>query len=322
MLRAEGEHTLTEMATSAGVDRDVLARRISALGISRPEPDSVFHDYALEAAAALKELEEAGIPDDGVDEICRTSGRAVGAVAESIRDVFGEAFIEPGDSELDLGLRYAAAARRMAPVFEPLLRFTLTAHVLQVIRSDVVSRTERVTGTLPGAHEIAVCFADLSEFTSAGARLTPEEIGELVRRFDELVHESTPAEARHVKTVGDAAMIISPDPEAVLDAALRLIRAAQRLDHHFPEIHAGVTMGRAVARDGDWHGHPVNVASRLADCAPPGRVYVSEEVANAVSRRFRYVGRRRLKGLHGGMPVFLLVTGNPADDGSAHAATS
>jgi class 3 adenylate cyclase len=81
-------------------------------------------------------------------------------------------------------------------------------------------------------------------------------------------------------------------------------------------------MGREVSRNGDWHGHPVNVASRLADCAPPGRVYVSEEVANVASGRFRYVGRRRLKGLSGGMPVFLLVTGDPAGDGSAHAATS
>ncbi len=304
VLRAESEHTLDELASSSDLEEADLARWISALGIGKPGSDAVFHDFAPEAAAALKELQDAGLSDEAIDEICRTAGRCVGNVAETVRDVFGDAFIEPGDTERDVGLRYAAAARRMLPVFEPLVRFTLTAQLLQVIRSDVVSRSERATGTLPEAHEVAVCFADLSQFTRASGRLSAQQLGELVRRFDELVHQNTPEPARHVKTVGDAAMIVSPEPEAVIEAAVKLIDAAEEMEEDFPQIHAGISMGKAVARDGDWHGHPVNMASRLADCAPPGEIYVSEAIHQTAEDRFEYAGERRLKGIGQAVPVF------------------
>jgi adenylate cyclase len=311
VLRAEAEYTLADMAKSAGLDEELLGGWISALGIGNPQPGSIFHDYALEAAAALKELSDAGLPATGIEEICRTAGRSTGSVAEAIRDVFGETFIQAGDSERDLGLRYAAAARRMSPAFEPLIRFTLTAHLLQVIRNDVVSRTERATGRIPGARRVAVCFADLADFTGAGSRLAPEQVSDLVRRFDALVQKCTPEEVRHVKTVGDAAMLVSGDPAAILHTACNIVESADKLDHGFPRVHAGIAIGRAVARDGDWHGHPVNVASRLAELAPPGGIYVSRAVQEEAvgSGDFQAVGHRSLKGIAAKMEVFSLSPG-------------
>jgi adenylate cyclase len=311
VLQAEGEHTLEQMASGSGLGEELLCRRISALGIGRPESDWVFNDDAISAARALKELEDAGIPDEGIDDICRTMGRALGSTAEAIREVFGEAFLYSGDSERDLGLRYAAAARQMLPVMEPLLEFTLTMHLLQLIRSDVVSRAERAAGTLPDTREVAVCFADLEDFTRLGERLSPEELGRLVRRFDALVQEKTPPGARHVKTIGDAAMLIAPEPEVLVDVASELIKAAD--GDGFPRIHAGIAAGPAVAREGDWHGRPVNLASRIAACAPAGAIYVTEEVREAVGNRYlwRGAGRRHLKGIDEAVALYCM---NPATE--------
>jgi adenylate cyclase len=306
VLKATGEHTVAEMAAESGLAEEVVARRIRALGISKPDSDTVVHDDALAAANALKELEESGIPEDGIDDICRIVGRSTERMADGIREVVGSAFIETGDTERDVGLRYAAAARRMIPVFSPLIEFTMTMQLLKLVRSDVISRTERAAGTLPTGRDITVAFVDLTDFTGLSEQLRPEELGDLVRRFEALVQEKTPPSAQHVKTIGDAAMIVSSEPAAALQAATSLVHAADADD--FPALHAGVAMGRAVTREGDWHGRPVNVASRLTDVAPPGQVFATEAVRQAVGDQLEWsdAGRQRLKGIDEPVTVFCL----------------
>lgn len=79
----------------------------------------------------------------------------------------------------------------MIPVLEPLIRFS-SMQLLNLVRSEVVGRTEVATGSLPNSREIAVCFADLTAFTRLGQTLHPEARGDLVRGFEELVQETTP----------------------------------------------------------------------------------------------------------------------------------
>jgi adenylate cyclase len=313
VLQASGEHTLEEMAGSSGLAEEVLARRMHALGISRPDSDTVFHDDAMSAARALKELEDSGMPEEAIDDICRILGRSIQRTAEGVRQIAGDAYIQAGDNERDLGLRYAAATRRMIPVFAPLLEFTMTMQLLKLVRSDVITRAELATGSLPDGHDITVCFADLTDFTRLSEQLPAEQIGDLVRRFEDLVEQKTPPEAQYVKTIGDAAMIVSPEPDAVLEAALELVRAADDLHgKQLPPIHAGVAMGRAVSREGDWHGRPVNLASRLAESAPPGRIYATADVCRASANGFEWTdgGDQQLKGIDDAVQVFCLSPAN------------
>jgi adenylate cyclase len=311
VLEAERTVTLREMAEAADLEPGVLGRRLNALGVGHPDQMHAYNAHGVDAARALKELADAGLPEEALEDLCRVAGRSVGTVAEAIRDVFGEAFLHPGVTERDLGLRYAAAARRMMPAFEPLLRFALTMHLLQLVRSDVVSRAERAAGALPGAREIAVGFIDLSDFTRVGERLTPEEVGALVRRFEAVVVEATPPRVRYVKTIGDAAMLVSPDPAAVVEAALAAVAAGEREDGGLPRVHCGIALGPAVARNGDWLGRPVNVANRLAGCAPPGRVYATDEVRARAGAGFDWedAGPRRLKGLDEAVRVYAIDPG-------------
>jgi adenylate cyclase len=102
-----------------------------------------------------------------------------------------------------------------------------------------------------------------------------------------------------VKTIGDAAMLVSTDPDALLETALDLLDAAEAEGRDFPALRAGVAIGEALNRWGDWYGAPVNVASRVTGVARPGSVLTTVEVRQAVggSYAWSYAGKRRLKGL-------------------------
>lgn len=323
VLRADGSYTVDALAETTELDPAFLRQAFAALGLGLPSDTSVFDQSAVDAAASLRELQEAGLSDAAVEEVCRMVGRRIATLAEGLREVFGETFLIPGDTERDVGLRYAAAARRLLPVFEPMLRFTLTMHILQLIRSDVVSRVELSSGELPGSHEVAVAFADLSGFTRLSEQLDPERVGALVRRFDRLVQATMPPEVRHVKTIGDAAMLVCPDPGTLVESVGRLVVAAGSHGSELPRIHAGITCGRAVTREGDWHGGPVNLASRLAEATPAGQVFVTKDVRDLTEGRFRYVGHMRLRGISEPLQLFSLVLGPsspPADDDHGDAA--
>ena len=49
-----------------------------------------------------------------------------------------------------------------------------------------------------------------------------------------------------------------------------------------PTGHAGVASGPLINRDGDVFGRTVNLAARIADAAPDGRLWVTREVLLAI----------------------------------------
>jgi adenylate cyclase len=122
---------------------------------------------------------------------------------------------------------------------------------------------------------------------------------------------------RLVKTIGDAAMLVSPQPAAVVDAALELVDAADREGEHFPQLRAGAAFGPAITRGGDWYGHTVNVASRLTGVARPGSVLVSEAVREAADDRHRwsFAGERRVRGVSEPLKLFRARRAEPGEDG-------
>ena len=90
--------------------------------------------------------------------------------------------------------------------------------------------------------------------------------------------------------IGDAAMLVSPDNDALVDAALDLVDPLEAEGEGFPpparRARDGAGPGRA---GGDWYGRPVNLASRITAIAYPGSVLVSEEVNEAAADG--YAGR-------------------------------
>jgi adenylate cyclase len=106
--------------------------------------------------------------------------------------------------------------------------------------------------------------------------------------------------------IGDAAMMVSPEPVAMLEAALRLIEAADEEGEEFPFLRAGLAYGPTLAQTGDYYGRAVNLASRITGVARPGSVLIDAATKEAVDGAFTYsfAGERRLKGIDSGVKLF------------------
>jgi len=144
-------------------------------------------------------------------------------------------------------------------------------------------------------------------FTHLGEAVPPEDLVRLVERLADLAREIVNPPVRLVKTIGDAVMLICPDPVKLIDAMLELSEAVGR-DETLPQLRIGIASGWAVSRARDWFGSPVNVASRITELAPPGVILVAGSARDAVgdAQRFAwsYAGAHRLKGVRGRTKLF------------------
>jgi len=302
VLAREAKYSARDIAEATGQDEQAMRRQRQALGLpwGADPDDKVFTEDDLEAARRARAFAEAGFPEEATLEVSRVIGEAMSRVAAAIRNLVGERIVRPGDTERDVGLRYAELARETAPLLGPVLEYVLNRHLVEQIREDVISRAELQAGEiLPDAREMTVCFADLSDFTRLGEVAPVEEVGAVAGRLAAMASEVAGGPVRLVKTIGDAAMLVSPEPPALVEAALALVDAAEAEGEDFPQLHAGLALGPVVSRGGDWYGHTVNLASRIAAIARPASVLCEDAVHEAAPEAFRwsFARERRLKGV-------------------------
>jgi adenylate cyclase len=102
---------------------------------------------------------------------------------------------------------------------------------------------------------------------------------------------------RLVKMIGDAAMLVSPEGEPLVDAALKLVESADELGDAMLPLRAGIACGDAIPHSGDWYGAPVNLASRITDVAKPSSVLAAKPVREELGDAFAWsaAGTRRFK---------------------------
>jgi adenylate cyclase len=308
VLSGEGRrYTREEVSEEVGLDVELLIRVWRALGQAEVPPgEATFTEEDLEAARAVKRFLDAGIPEERVLELSRSMSQATMGVARAVGEAFAEAALEPGVSESELALRYAAGTRELLPLLDETTRHMLHLHLRERARNAVIGQAEIASGQLAGAETIAVCFADLVGFTKLGERLPSEELGSVAGRLAELAADAAEPPVRMVKTIGDAAMLVSDEADPLVQAALRLVEAADAEGEAFPSVHAGLARGEALPRGGDWYGRPVNLASRITDFARPGSVVADAEVREAADGDYDWsrIGRRRLKGIKGNVELF------------------
>jgi adenylate cyclase len=155
-----------------------------------------------------------------------------------------------------------------------------------------------------------VCFADLVGFTRLGDRVAPAELGGAARRLTDMAVEAARPPVRLVKMIGDAALLVAPEPAPLVEAALALAADAERAGDAMPSLRVGVAHGMAVADGGDWYGAPLNLASRVSDVARPGSVLATSEVRDALASSpapafaWSFAGRRRLRGVRAEVSLY------------------
>lgn len=300
-------YTAAEVAELTGVEEEFLVRVRRAMGLPIPDPhDPVYTGAEVESARMIHIARDAGIDDEELLELLRILGRGLGQAAESLRALPLKLVLEPGMSETELAQQYALVAEELYPLVNPLVENILALHLRHATQSTVVSTMERQGGLLPGSREVSICFADLVGFTRLGEEVPPDELGRLAARLEALATDVVEPPVRLVKTIGDAAMLASPEPAPLLAAGLSLIEAADREGEHFPQLRAGAASGPALLRAGDWFGHPVNLASRITSVARPGSLLADRALRESAGESFRYsfAGERRLKGIRDPVRLF------------------
>jgi adenylate cyclase len=297
-LSSEARYTASEIAEQVGVDPAFLAASRRALGLPVPADDErVYGEKDLEAAQLGTAHRQMGFDDEDALEVARVLGQGMARYAESTRSLVAQTFLDPDLDEYELAHRYRIVAEQLMPLAGPWLEHVFALHLQQVLRSDALTHEQHRSGRLMDAQQAVVAFADLVGFTELGEQVTSEELGTVAGRLSRLATDAIEPSVKVVKLIGDAVMLVSPEPEPMLESTLRLIEVAAA-EEAFPPLRAGVACGPAVHRWGDWFGAPVNLASRLTARARPSTVLVSAEVRDSVNGRyeFSHAGRKRLKG--------------------------
>ena len=171
------------MRTRRGRPRDP-AGVPAGLRDRHPGPDErAYGEEDVEDARRGKVLRESGLDDEDLLGVEQLLGLGLARYAEAFRLAFAKAFIRPGDTEVDVARRYAAAFEGIRPLAEPHLGHVLFLHLRQLVRSDVLSAEERRTGRPSGREQTAVAFADLVGFTALGEAVGEEELGGVAGRL-------------------------------------------------------------------------------------------------------------------------------------------
>jgi adenylate cyclase len=318
VLAGQGKYSAIEISEKSGLDREFQDRLFRALGLALADPEErVYDDEDLNAARTVMVFLQAGFSEGTVLEVCRVLGDSMGRVAATVGGVVGDTLAQPGDTERDLGLRYAQVTRELGPQLEPLILHVLNLHQRENIKRVVVSRADIAAGSLRGATEICVCFADLVDFTRLGEDIEPAELGRVAGRLSDVALEAAIPPVRLVKTIGDAVMLVSPrEADPLLETALGLLELWGTGDEELPQLRVGIACGEALGRGGDWYGRPVNLASRVTAHARPSSILTTNEVCEAAKGDYSWskAGIRRFKGIR--EPVGLLRLRRPEPSAS------
>ncbi|MGH9018362.1 MAG: adenylate/guanylate cyclase domain-containing protein, partial [Acidimicrobiales bacterium] len=275
-----------------------------ALGVEVPGPEVAMFsadDVALVATLSSVDL----FSDDEGDEILHVLGSALSKVADAAISFYVQSveadLADRGASPLYLAQKGSGAARTALE-----LGAGLGAVFTHLLRDGVArQRAAQAHVSDRALFRVAVGFVDLVGFTPLSHRMGTRELSTFIGRFENRAFRVAAENGgRIIKHIGDEVMFVAIDPGAGCDLALALMD-----EFHDDGIQprGGLAYGDVVARQGDYYGEVVNLASRLADLAIPGEVLADENIRSAAGDGalvFEGAGRRQLKGFEGPVPVY------------------
>jgi len=183
--------------------------------------------------------------------------------------------------------------------------------------------------------QLTVMFCDLVGSTSLSSRLDPEDLREIIQRYQKTCGEIIARYGGFVaQYLGDGIMVFFGYPQAQEDAAERAVRAGLEIIAEIRrmktpladiEVRIGAATGLAVVGDligkGSSEqtavvGQTPNLAARVQSLADPGCMTIAESTLKLVGSLFKYrdLGPQRLKGIDSEVRV-LQVLGESTDAG-------
>jgi adenylate cyclase len=301
-----GRYTAVDVHECTGLPVELVLGIRRALGLPDVGPDArVFGEADIEAARSTKLFLDAGFDEHAIVEITRVLGEGMARLAATVTASFADTFLTAGDREEEVAERFAQLAEQLTPALTPALVSAFRGHLSDSVSRGILGREQLESGDVPGSQELAVCFADLVGFTRLGGEIELRELGSVAGCLAQLATSVIEAPVRLIKTIGDAAMFVSPEAGSLVRVALALVDAVEEAE--LPSLRAGIAVGPALLRAGDYYGHSVNIASRVTGIARPGSVLCTEEVRNAAGEdglQWSAAGRYRLKGVRAPVPLY------------------
>jgi adenylate cyclase len=277
LLPGVQRYDVEEVAARAGTDADTARRLWRALGF--PDVDPGIAAFSDEDAAVLERAVHYGDPVEMVGLLRRA--RVISSALARVASVEAEIVVEELTQLRRAGFDDDEIADRLLHDIQWDTVQQLLDYVHRVqLRAALWRRLALGSDTMV---DLTIGFADLSGYTELTEQLEPGRLVQLVSRWETLAHD-TVAEcgARIVKTIGDEVMFVGL-ADTVAHSALALVRRARGYPE-LPPVRAGVARGPVLARDGDFYGPVVNLASRLTEMAEPAQVLASASVHDALAR--------------------------------------
>ncbi len=296
-------YSLEQISQSTNISQEDVERWFRSMGRGVSASTSVdYDDDDLRLAQLLNEYRALGIADAGLFAFARIVGRNTSTLADASKSLM-QNNLDTNRDRPEIALQFARELQRFAEFQSQLLHRAVATRLRQQISQQI--RADIATEHNPESHVIAACFADMVGFTVLGEQLTPTELGDLADRLDTLTTDLVEPPVQFVKTVGDAVMLLSPDPTRLAVVVLKILAVAQQ--QGLPPIHAGIAWGTAVRSAGDWIGQPLNRASRIATIAEPLEVLADSETMRRIDSAeitIESAGTYQLKGLTGGSHLY------------------
>jgi adenylate cyclase len=219
----------------------------------------------------------------------------------------------PGDAEF--GDSLSTAGSRQPHVLGRRLS-ALTAQRPGVLRETGLSALQvwqalsEAQGRGRGTDEVAIVFTDLVEFSEWALEAGDDAALRLLRCLDDVLEPAVrDRDGEVVKRLGDGMMAVFDDPRSGLEALLAIYRDLHTVeaDGYEPRLRAGLHVGRPRRLGGDYFGVDVNIAARLAECASPDEILLSDRAAELLDGdavEMRRKRRFKVKGAPSDMAAF------------------
>jgi adenylate cyclase len=294
--------SLDDVAEQTGLEPALIERFWTSLGLPATALDEPTKED-VEALQYVAAILDAGFPLVAFLQLCRVYGQALSQIADAEVRLFHlyvhEPLIREGVPGMEMAEEMEGLASDLLPFASPMMDYVHQRFLQHFVEQDVVGHMEEELDDEDvdlGRIRVAIAFADLAGYTRFTEEEGEEEALSSVERFVEGVTNTLPEDARVVKTIGDAVMVVGQDVAALVDWAVGFTL----LFDERPEPRIGVHYGTTLYRDGDYFGRDVNLTSRVVARARGGEVLVSDAVTDALREarhlRFEPIGQVKLKG--------------------------
>jgi len=297
----DGDTSLKDVAKATGLAPALIERLWNSFGLPARDLESMSDEdvVALREAAGVLST---GLPLVASLQLARVYGQALSQIADAevrlIHLYVHEPLMREGIGGLQMAEQMENLARDLLPRSATLMEYLHRRFLQHFVAQDVVGHMEvELDGEVDlGRLRVGICFCDLAGYTRFTEEEGDEQALSYVERFVDGVSETLPDDARVIKTIGDEAMIVGQDIQALTEWAVRFQgEFTQR-----PEPRIGIHYGAALYRDGDYFGREVNLASRVVARARGGEVLVTDAVVEQVGApsrlTFEGIGQVKLKG--------------------------